>query len=593
MSLKNIIEKRINEEIKNIDPNFKNFGDSSKAGIGFMLYSLKTILKEQSIENIEKGIVDSLYREEKHDFGIDAIYLFADNEYIENPEELENYTSDTKIIFDLYQFKKGTGIDQASLLKFREGLEKVFINNDITFDDNEYFYNLINNLVEIKEEIYEKIHSKNITVRLNICFSGVSGNLRKEPIIDEALNKNEEILNENGYKNVTTMIYGDQELLDKEKEKNELVTSLEYKKSFNYITGDSAVNKLNGYIAIVNAKIIGKLVKEYGNRLFEANIRDYYTNKKGTNNKIYETAISNTESKNFWSYNNGLTITCRKVDELPNEKLKLYGLQIVNGCQTSNTIKDALENDLLKEDTFLLVKIIETENDELIYKITEATNSQTAITIYNLKANEQIHKNIESYLKEHNIFYERRVNFYRNKKVSPIIDIKKLAQLYLSMILIKPSSARAHPKSTINKEYTRIFPKIDENPCISYDLYFIPVCVSLSIERLILKIRRKKDEKYTPYKISLMANGKFHLCCLYLSEVLLSNYNEKGIIKYSKDIIKITEDETKLLEKFDKALDSFERLVKKELGSKIEIIPAGLRKNEIDDAIRKFVTKRK
>lgn len=95
-----------------------------------------------------------------------------------------------------------------------------------------------------------------------------------------------------------------------------------------------------------------------------------------------------------------------------------------------------LENELLKEDTFLLVKIIETENDDLIYKITEATNSQTAITIFNLKANEQIHKNIEAYLKEHNIYYERRINFYRNKRVSPIIDIKKLAQLYLSMILI-------------------------------------------------------------------------------------------------------------------------------------------------------------
>ena len=136
------------------------------------------------------------------------------------------------------------------------------------------------------------------------------------------------------------------------------------------------------------------------------------------------------ESNHFWSYNNGLTITCRKVDELPNEKLKLSGIQIVNGCQTSNTIYEAFKNETLKNDTFLLVKIIETENSDLIYKITEATNSQTAITMYNLKANETVHKNIETYLKEHAIYYERRVNFYKNKKVHPIIDIKKLFRVW-------------------------------------------------------------------------------------------------------------------------------------------------------------------
>lgn len=594
MSLKKLIDKRIANEVNHLDKDLETLPTDSKEGIGFMLYSLKTILKELSDENIEKGIFDSLYRKEKYDFGIDAVYVLVDNDFIDSPDELEEYSSDSKVIFDFFQFKKGTGIDQASLLKFREGLEKVFIKNNFKIEDNEYLYSYMSNIQELKDEIFEKFHSRNIFVRLNICFNGISSNLLRDTIISEALDKNEELLKNNGYKNIITKIYGDQELLDKEKETSELTTSLEYKKSFNYITGENNENKLNGYIAIVNAKVIADLVKSYGNRLFEANIRDYYTNKKDTNNKIYETAIDEKESKNFWSYNNGLTITCRKVEELPNEKLKLHGLQIVNGCQTSNTLKDSLENGLLKNETFLLVKIIETENDDLIYKITEATNSQTAISIFDLKANEQIHKNIEDYLKEHNIYYERRVNFYKNKKVSPIIDIKKLAQVYLAMILIKPSSARANPKSTIRKEYSNIFPKIENSSnIILYDLYLIPAILMNSLEKLINKVRRKKDEKYTPYKLALMANGKFHISCFILSEILKGDYNLKGIIKNTDKMIKIFNDESQLLSIFDNSLEQFEKLAKKEMGFKVESIPTGLRKSDIDEAIRKYINKNK
>lgn len=589
MSLKNIIEKRVNKEISELDSDFNGLDISAKSGIAFMLYSLKTILKDSSIEDIEKGIVDSLYRKEKYDFGIDAVYLLANGEIVDSPEEIETLSSDTKFIFDFYQFKKGTGIDQASLLKFKDGLEKVFVNNKCSISDNEYMYNYFKNLSEMSDGIYENFHSSNILIRLNICFSGVSENLRKEPIIDHALNSIESMLKDNSYKNVKTIVFGDQELLDSEKEKSEITSNLEYKKYFNYITGDID-NKLNGFIAMVNASVIAKLVQEHGNRLFEANIRDYYNN-RGVNNKIYDTAISDEESNNFWGYNNGLTITCRKVDELPNEKLKLSGLQIVNGCQTSNTLYEAFKQKTLKNDTFLLVKIIETENSDLIYKITEATNSQTAITMYNLKANEVIHKNIETYFAEHNIYYERRVNFYKNKKVTPIVDIKKLAQLYLSMILFKPSSAKAHPKASINKEYSNIFPNVDDNPYIKYELYLAPALVMLSLEKLITKIRRKKDGGYNNYQISLMANGKFHLACLLLSDILKSNYNDKGIVKNINLISNKIKDETAFIAHFNNALNNFEKLSKKEFGTKLEAIAPSLRKSSIEESINKFIHK--
>lgn len=159
--------------------------------------------------------------------------------------------------------------------------------------------------------------------------------------------------------------------------------------------------------------------------------------------------------------------------------------------------------------------------------------------------------------------------------------------------MIRPSSARANPKSTINKEYTNIFPKVEEKTNISYDLYLIPTLLMNAIEKLITKIRRKKDNQYSSYKIALMANGKFHISCFVLSEILKKDYNEQGIIKNTDKIIKIINNDEKLLENFNNSLDQFEKLAKKEIGNKIEAISQGLRKSDIDEAIRKYIYKNK
>ncbi len=181
----------------------------------------------------------------------------------------------------------------------------------------------------------------------------------------------------------------------------------------------------------MNASEIAKLVKNWQTAIFEANIRDYYR-RNDLNKKIIQTSVSEDEAKYFWSFNNGLTITCRKVEELPNDQYRLYGIQIVNGCQTSNALYLAasnserveflkekeknsglnkkeqtelqkIENQILNPDTTVLTKIIETNSGELVYRITETTNSQTPIKTFSLKANEDIQQNIEEYFLNHGI----------------------------------------------------------------------------------------------------------------------------------------------------------------------------------------------
>lgn len=616
MSIFSIIERKIKEEIERLDESFNSKPDSLKEGIGFMLYSLNCIFKSQDFNDIEEGIVDSGYRNETHDYGIDAIYVTANNEIITSPDELESYNKDTKFCIHIMQFKKSTGIDQTALLKLKEGINETFINKNILEQHNTYMFNLMNSIYETRDYLYENFSSNQIKIKIYVCFTGVKSNVTDDSILAPQLISIKQLLKDNAYSNVDILIIGAQELLEFERKTEEIKDVISYRKTFKYITEADENEKLNGYICVVDAMEIGNLVKKWQSSLFEANIRDYYKN-NDNNAKILGTCSSQTEGKYFWSFNNGLTITCSKLEELPNDKYRIHGLQIVNGCQTSNAIYESLrnlerydelnnKNELSKTEKIemenikdkklnnsatILVKIVETQNPELIYRITEATNSQTAIQVFTLKANEDIHKNIEQYFKEYEIYYERRVNYYKNQGISPrkIIDIKKLAQLYLSIIKLKPSQARSKPKTMFLNEYDEIFPSKDVKQ-FNYKLYLIPVLVHLKVEKAVRSLQRNK-QGIDDYKLALLANGKFHIDCFLLSSILKRDYTERGIIENSDDIMRILNNDEFNFH-LDQAIENLRKVVQNFAGMKKEAVPSALRKSDLDGRILRTIKSR-
>lgn len=224
---------------------------------------------------------------------------------------------------------------------------------------------------------------------------------------------------------------------------------------------------------------------------------------------------------------------------------------------------DNLINKRLNEEATVLVKIIETGNADLIYRITETTNSQTPIKVFSLKANEDIHKNIEQFFMDYGVYYERRANFFKNQGVSSqkIIDIKKLAQLYFAMIQFKPSQARANPKKVFITYYDDIFPNLNVKQ-INYKLFLVPVLVHLKIEKHIRSILKYDLLGIDAYKRALLGNGKFHIGCFVLSSILKSNYNDKGIVEQFKSIQSVLDDDDLFSEHFENAVEVLEKLYK-------------------------------
>lgn len=133
--------------------------------------------------------------------------------------------------------------------------------------------------------------------------------------------------------------------------------------------------------------------KEKGYPLFDANIREYLGNNKGINKSIYNTLMDSEDRKNFFYYNNGITIVCSHMSSSRTTpsglQFEVNNPQVVNGCQTVSTIyealndsnQDSLENDF--KNTFVLVKILQVDSSieqEILYKnIVTYNNSQNAI----------------------------------------------------------------------------------------------------------------------------------------------------------------------------------------------------------------------
>lgn len=145
-----------------------------------------------------------------------------------------------------------------------------------------------------------------------------------------------------------------------------------------------------------------KLVHQYGDRLLERNIRRYLgLSGNRVNEAVADTLKDENQRRNFYFYNNGITIICSQFRHNALQQsgwpVQISGLQIVNGGQTSKTIHQIVQ-EIGPEisSAQVLVRIYELPGDDidLVSAITYATNSQNPVDLRDLKANDPIQKKL-------------------------------------------------------------------------------------------------------------------------------------------------------------------------------------------------------
>ena len=231
---------------------------------------------------------------------------------------------------------------------------------------------------------------------------------------------------------------------------------------------DEELNFKRALIGTVPVKNIAEIMEQHQHSILKQNVRDFLGT-KGINQNIKSTLEDADERKNFYFLNNGITIVCSNLGYAPSSNasstiIKLTDAQIINGGQTSKTIQNIINDDRNRDEDFsqtsVLVRIYKVneenvEDSNLVDKITLATNSQNAIKMSDLRANDTIQQNIELGLKKYDVKYIRRRDNKRAKKG----DIRKetLAEVILSAILKRPNEAKYKKALHFGMLYKEIF----------------------------------------------------------------------------------------------------------------------------------------
>lgn len=198
---------------------------------------------------------------------------------------------------------------------------------------------------------------------------------------------------------------------------------------------------------------------------------------------------------NFYFYNNGVTLTCEGFSynalQDGNYQVRIENLQIINGGQTCMTIfKTLREPDLLHQNAqaYVLLRLYQLprENEDLVQKITYATNSQNLVDLKDLRANDERQQRLEIDIQQLGFSYRRK----RSDTSTRSTDITSgvAAEAVLSVWREKPHQAKFFSREHFGKLYDSIF---------TDQLNGAQVVIAVQLYR-IAENRRKRPESTDP-----------------------------------------------------------------------------------------------
>lgn len=261
---------------------------------------------------------------------------------------------------------------------------------------------------------------------------------------------------------------------------------------------------LVGKISVVD---IANLVERHGERLLERNIRRYLgLQGNRVNEGIRQTLISN-ENSNFYFYNNGITLTCDSFSynalQDGDYQVRVENLQIINGGQTCLTIFRTLANPSLhhqNKNAFVLLRLYQlpADNDDLVQKITYATNSQNPVDLKDLRANDERQRRLAFDIEQLGFDYRRKRSSVVSNRTTDITS-GTAAEAVLSIWRGKPHQAKFFSREHFGKLYDSIFTE---------QLNGAQVVIAVQLYRIAENRRRRptpSDPAFTRYASCFIA----------------------------------------------------------------------------------------
>lgn len=263
------------------------------------------------------------------------------------------------------------------------------------------------------------------------------------------------------------------------------------------------------YLFDLSGTYLAELFETYGESILQQNVR-MFEGDRGTNLAIAKTASSQEEAKDFFHYNNGISIICDSATWQPfNNQLSLERPQIVNGGQTIRILHRCFKQGDLKKEVHAAVRVITTGKDkEFAASVAVNLNNQTRVDNTYLRSNDPRIVQLLHSLAAIGFFLERRageldamlpdeIAELERKFGSPlaehVIPLKDGMQAYAATFFGDPQLAKKDPSKIFTDEGGS-FSKILQSDLTAEkfrDTYLLSRLVAAQVDNF-KKLKRKR-----------------------------------------------------------------------------------------------------
>lgn len=432
------------------------------------------------------------------------------NEIVENSRKLT-------VHFVFIQSKMRPSFDMAELSNFGTGVKLFFSLSQLPENNKVSEFRQLKEYIYSSEKVIAKLHS-NPSVRLYFVGTGTEPENQhftaiKEVIVGE-LSRQASCY----FERVDVSIVDGKRLI---KLCRELANNFDVQidiKDILPLSVDSSMDVKKAYAFTCGAPEFLKILRtEEGllrRSLFNDNVRDYLGNSGAINKEIEETIMAVPEM--FLLCNNGVTIVCTGFEQIRDKLVRIENPQIVNGCQTSNTIFNIRDHPNVAK-LQLLVRVICTEDRSVSNRIVRGTNRQNQVLEEAFEATLPFHQEaLEPYFAAYSgdvkLYYERRARQYSNDplvKRTHVVNLRILTQTFVSMFLDAPHQSHRHEAKLLeiyagDPDTRKIF-REDHSPS--------PYFACAQAWYMFEKYFREDgiDKRYRPYKAHLLLIFRYSL----------------------------------------------------------------------------------
>jgi len=466
----------------------------------FELFVAEQVLKDYdlSYDELKAGRVGG-----GGDGGIDALYLFANGELVQEDTDLSALKRQVAIDLIVTQAKGQTSFSEGALDKLYS-VTADLLNLGADLDSLASVYNAeLLSAMKAFKATYEALAAR--FPKLTVSYYYATKGDDPHPNVQRKVSKLRDLVAQQfSAAEFAFQFLGAKHLLELARRAPRVSHTLRL--SENPISSTGAV----GFVCLVKLKDFFDFITDTEKRLlrgiFEANVRDY----QGTNevNEGIQGSLRDTGNEEFWWLNNGVTVLASKAT-LSGKSLTIEDPQIVNGLQTSTELYSYVKaSNTEKDERSLLVRVIVPPAPESRDRIIKATNSQTPMPVASLRATEKIHRDIEEYLRPFGLFYDRRKNYYKNdgKPIDRIISISQMAQAVMALALQRPDSARGRPSSLLKRDddYATVF-----SPQYPVGLYLLCPQVMRTVDAVLRSAANldQKDRNNMRFHVGMVATA--------------------------------------------------------------------------------------